>query len=246
MAQEKTDKPAMLAGTQSRAEREAGRVMAASMKRRKRMTTVIVTIIALLVVAGGIAWYFANQQANRTAAENAKHSKIVKTASSAASKSSSNKTEPQYVVDWAPIVKTISPEEYINNIYGKTPQLFLIVGSSADARIDQLAKLTKSNTANFGLNTPVYFLDANRYYTNGNNTDRAAFVEILNSMQLAKINANKLPSSVDFESTMYANKITKVDGKAAYAKYTAPAKAFNDGKTLDNFLKVVSQAMNKK
>ncbi|QBO35516.1 hypothetical protein EQG49_03115 [Periweissella cryptocerci] len=243
MAQKK-DEPTMLAGTQSRAEREAGRVAQASQKRRHLITKMIMTIIVLAIIGGGIAWYFANRQANHVADENAKNSKVVKSASS--TPKSSNKIATQYAVDWAPSVKTISPEEYINNIYGKTPKLYLIVGSSADARIDQLAKLTKSNSANFGLNIPIYFLDANRYYTNGNNTDRAAFAEILGSVQLAKVDANKLPNTVDFESSLFANKLTKVDGKAAYAKYTAPAKAFNDGKTLDAFLKGVNQAMSKK
>ncbi|CAH0418585.1 hypothetical protein [Periweissella ghanensis] len=226
--------PAMLKGTQTRHEREAQAQQAQARKKRHARAKVIGILLAIVVIIAVVAGLQLNQHHQPKTTEQATSQTSGKSEKSSSSASSSSQVQPSNIFGDA--AAEISPEKYIKDIYGKTQALYLIVGDSKDMRTQQLAQVLKTDHGTLHNRVPIYFIDANRYLEGNDAKEKIATLQLLNGLGLAKVTGNSVPSQVKFTSTMYANKLTKVNNKAAYTSYTAEGNTFTDKNALQSFL----------
>lgn len=237
------NKPKMLAGTMSRHERETReKAMLLKHKRRVRTGITLSMLGVIVIVAAVIGLVYNNKKAPEPINHSVASSSSVLSSSSSVS-SSSVITAPKNIFDG--VAQEISPSDYIKNVYGKTQALYLIIGNSDDMRTQKLAQLMQAQKANLHVSVPVYYIDANKYLHGHDDQQKIAILQLLNGLGLFKVNGQSVPSDVKFTSTMYANKLTKVDNKAAYKSYTADAQAFTEQKSLLAFFSAANTQLAK-
>lgn len=226
--------PDMLKGTQTRHERETQAYQAEVHKKRLTRTKIIsmlLVIVVIILVLDGLQF---NKKAHNKSTEEAISQAVTKSDKTSKMSSASSQIQPSNIFGEA--ATEIAPDKYIKDIYGKTQALYLIVGDSSDMRVQQLAQILKKDHSTLHTRVPVYFIDANRYLHSNDAQQKIATLQLLNGLGLAKVNGNSIPSQVKFTSTMYANKLTKVNDKAAYTSYTADENTFTDSNALQSFL----------
>lgn len=237
--------PDMLKGTLTRHEREAAAIEAAAHKKRRtraRIIGVLIGIVVVIVIAiGAIIGLNLTHNHNKAAVSQATSKVVTKSATTSSMASSSSQVQPSNLFGDA--ATEISPEKYIKEIYGKTDALYLIVGDSKDPRTQQLAQAFKDDHNTLHAQVPVYFIDANSFLQGNDAKEKIATLQLLNGLGLAKVTGKSVPSEVKFTSTMYANKLTDVDGKKAYTSYTADENTFTDRNALQAFLSAANDKL---
>ncbi|QBO36660.1 hypothetical protein EQG49_09405 [Periweissella cryptocerci] len=209
-------------------------------RRQVIITTLLASLVVIVIIAVGLWFYIGMVDKQNSAREAKQHS----TAQSISAKSTTqvdklNVKPTDY--KWGATVKQISPTDYLANVYGKQKQFFLVLGASSDAKLASLAKQTDTNVSEFGINTPIYFIDAAKYYYNGDKTDNKNYQQILTSMGLiSQANTDTKSENQDFKSTLFASKLVKQDNKAAYSSYKADASMWGKSAELHAWLAQVT------
>lgn len=239
-------KSSILMGTTSRHERELNEKKMLKIKKQRFWRRLFLSIIGLLIICGLAVYMYLDKQPTQHTSQAISSSKssVVSSSHKVSSKSSSQTVMPVNNI-FDGVAQDIKPTEYIANIYGKTPALYLIVGNSDDMRIKSLAQLIKTDKDKLHIKVPIYYVDANKYLHGQDDQQKVATLQLLNSLNLVKVDDKTIPNDIKFTSTMYANKLTKVDNKAAYKSYNADGQTFTDQKALLAFFNAANNELAK-
>lgn len=244
-------KSKMLTGTTSRHERELNDKKMLKKKKQRLWRRIFLIIIGMIIICGiAVYGYMNKQQATHdsstelSSGQPKTDSLINSSQNEIGSAGNSQNSTPEKNI-FEGVAQDIKPTDYINNVYGKTPALYLIIGNGDDMRIKSLAQLMKTDKDKLKAKVPIYYVDANKYLHGQDDQQKVATLQLLSSLNLVKVDDKTVPNDVKFTSTMYANKLTKVDNKAAYKSYNADGQVFTDQKALLAFFDAANSELAK-
>lgn len=234
--------PGILHGSKSQEKMLQQKLMARKAHLRHIIATIALLSFVLVVVVSVALWFTFGTINKQKAAESAQKQSTSQPISAKSSSVTAKLAGPKPIeYQWGPTVQQISPTDYLQNVYGKQKQFFLILGSSSDAHFAKLAQATVKSVNEFGMSTPIYFVDAAKYYYAGDGADETNYQKLLASMGLIKkVAAGDNVKTQDFKSTLFAGKLTKQNGQATYSIFKANATTWTATDKLHAWLKQVT------